>query len=104
MTQLGQLGNGGLTASSLIFILLTVGGAVVALLRWFAIRVLSQIENHAARISQLESQLSNAPSHEDLSKMYESLNTLAQTVHQLVGENRGQSDTLRLILNRITQK
>lgn len=51
MTQLGQLGNGGLTASSLIFILLTVGGAVVALLRWFAIRVLSQIENHAVHAS-----------------------------------------------------
>lgn len=43
-----------------------------------------------------------APSHEDLSKMYQSIHQLGQTVHQLVGENRGQSDSLRLILSRLT--
>lgn len=40
----------------------------------------------------------------DLAKVYESINSLAATVHVLVGENRGQSDTLRLILNQITQR
>lgn len=47
---------------------------------------------------------SRSATHTDLSKIYDSLNTLAQTVHQMVGENRGQTDTLRLILSRITEK
>lgn len=55
-------------------------------------------------LSALQSAAAAAPSHADLSKVYESINALAGTVHQLVGENRGQSDTLRLILNRITEK
>jgi hypothetical protein len=36
--------------------------------------------------------------------MYQSIHQLGQTVHQLVGENRGQSDSLRLILSRLTEK
>lgn len=56
------------------------------------------------RIQHLETAADRAPSHADLAKVYESLNQLAGTVNQLVGENRGQSDTLRLILNRITEK
>lgn len=123
--QVMQVASNGLNASSLsslIFILLTVGGAAVALLRWFAARVLAQIEqrmarvealeeqiaadvrDHAVRISRLESIAATAPSHEDLSKMYQSIHQLGQTVHQLVGENRGQSDSLRLILSRLTEK
>ena len=55
-------------------------------------------------VAALDAVAGNAPTHSDLSKVYESVNTLAATVNQLVGENRGQSDTLRLILNQITQK
>lgn len=50
----------------------------------------------------LKQAVESAPSHHDLGKVYESINTLAATVNQLVGENRGQTDTLRLILNRLT--
>lgn len=56
------------------------------------------------RIAKLEAVSMAAPSHNDIAKVYESLNTLAATVNQLVGENRGQSDTLKLILNQITTK
>ncbi|MBA3997059.1 MAG: hypothetical protein C0466_07800 [Candidatus Accumulibacter sp.] len=55
-------------------------------------------------VSSLKTAAGNAPNHSDLAKVYESINHLAATVNQLVGENRGQSDTLRLILNQIAQK
>lgn len=55
-------------------------------------------------VSALQASTIAAPNHADLAKVYDSINSLAATVHTLVGENRGQSDTLRLILNRITEK
>lgn len=55
-------------------------------------------------VSSLQSTSQAAPTHADIARVYDSLNTLAGTVNQLVGENRGQTDTLRLILNRITEK
>lgn len=58
----------------------------------------------SGRLAHLETAVAAAPSHEDLGKVYESIRELASTVNQLVGENRGQSDTLRLILNRITER
>lgn len=75
-----------------------------------------------AEVAALESDMTvlrasakNAPNHADLSRVYEAIKSqgektnntislLAATVHQLVGENRGQTDTLRLILNRMTEK
>lgn len=62
-----------------------------------------KVDAHAQRITTLETVAKVAPSHTDLSNVYETLNGLAATVNQLVGENRGQSDTLKLILNKITQ-
>lgn len=59
---------------------------------------------YAERIQHLETTAETAPNHGDLAKVYEAINGLSGTVNQLVGENRGQSDTLRLILNQITQK
>lgn len=55
-------------------------------------------------VTALKSDSKAAPTHGDIGKVYESINGLSETVHQLVGENRGQSDTLRLILNQIAQK
>lgn len=63
-----------------------------------------KLDGHIQRITKLETTSEKAPSHADLAKVYDSLNALAGTVNQLVGENRGQSDTLRLILNQITEK
>lgn len=55
-------------------------------------------------VVSLDALARSAPNHEALSDVYKSINDLAKTVNQLVGENRGQTDTLRLILNQITQK
>lgn len=59
---------------------------------------------HGERLSRLEAEVGGMPSNADLGKVYESVNKLAATVNKLVGENQGQSDTLRLILNRIMEK
>lgn len=64
----------------------------------------ARVEKIDKDVTSLEASNATAPNHADLSKVYESVNKLAGTVNQLVGENRGQSDTLRLILNHITQK
>lgn len=63
-----------------------------------------KVEQLDKDVSALEATAVAAPNHSDLAKVYESINSLSATVNQLVGENRGQSDTLRLILNQITQK
>lgn len=63
-----------------------------------------KVDNLDKDVSALKTSSETAPNHADLSKVYESINALAATVNQLVGENRGQSDTLRLILNQIAQK
>ncbi|MBA4381818.1 MAG: hypothetical protein C0406_04560 [Sideroxydans sp.] len=60
----------------------------------------TKFETYGERIAKLETN----PSHADIAKVYESINALSATVNQLVGENRGQSDTLKLILNQITAK
>lgn len=64
----------------------------------------ARVERVERDVTALQQTAEGAPSHADLAKVYESINSLAATVHVLVGENRGQSDTLRLILNQITQK
>lgn len=64
----------------------------------------SKVEQLDKDVSSLNATTAGSPNHADLAKVYESINSLAATVHTLVGENRGQSDTLRLILNQITQK
>lgn len=40
-----------------------------------------------------------APNHADLAKVYDAVNSLAKTVHNIDGENRMQSGTLRMIQN-----
>lgn len=64
----------------------------------------AKVEQLDKDVSALSATAGGAPNHSDLASVYESINGLSRTVHQLVGENRGQSDTLRLILNHITQK
>lgn len=66
--------------------------------------LVARVETIDRDVAALKQTAQAAPSHADLAKVYDSINTLAGTVNQLVGENRGQTDTLRLILNRITEK
>lgn len=64
----------------------------------------TKIDELERELALLRGYVQTAPNHNDLAKIYESQNALAEKVNQLIGENRGQSDTLRLILNQITQK
>jgi len=67
-------------------------------------RLDARLADHATRISRLEGVVSKAPTHDDLSKLYEKQNETARTLATLLGETRGQGETLRLILNQIAQK
>jgi len=65
----------------------------------------------AAKVEQLDKDVGAlaitaklAPSHTDLGDVYESINKLAATVHELVGESRGQTATLRMIQSQITER
>lgn len=86
----------------------------------------SRVGEINADIEKIQAVAERAPTHSDIGKVYEAMRELSQTtndsisilatstnasisnlsgtVNQLVGENRGQSDTLRLILNRLTEK
>lgn len=64
----------------------------------------AQVEDLEREVAALKSVSGLAPTHADLAKVYDSINAQGETLNQLVGENRGQSDTLRLILNQIMKK
>lgn len=63
-----------------------------------------KIDGHSGRITHLETVTEMAPTHHDLAQVYEGQKRSDEKLNQLIGESRGQSDTLRLILNQITQK
>lgn len=55
-------------------------------------------------IARLTGMIERAPTHNDLSKLYDKVNTTAQAVSQMSGEMRGINDNLRLILSRIAER
>jgi hypothetical protein len=61
-------------------------------------------EEHAGRLKALETTMGTQPTHTDIAKLYESINALAATVHQLVGETRAQSDVIRMMVNNVVGK
>lgn len=61
-------------------------------------------ERYEERLRLLETNLGKQPTHRDIAALYESLNTLASTVNQLVGETKLQSDLLRMLINREVQR
>lgn len=63
-----------------------------------------KLDGHAARIAHLEGLTEKAPTHEDLGRLYDKQNETARSVSQMAGELKGMNDTLRLILNRITER
>ena len=67
------------------------------------IELAAKVEKLDKDVASLEATAGNAPNHADLSRIYDSINDLARIVNKMVGENIGQSDTLRLILNRMMQ-
>ena len=63
-----------------------------------------KIEGHGDRIMHLETVAEMAPSHADLAQVYEGQKRSDEKLNQLIGETRGQSDMLRLMMAQITKK
>ena len=64
----------------------------------------ADISDHAERMARLESHYANAPTHADLSKLYDKLNRVAESNSRMEGQLGGMNDSLRLILNRVAEK
>jgi len=62
------------------------------------------IEAHSERITRVEEVTKAAPSHEDLAKIYDRINDVAEEVSTLTGQLGGIETNLRTILNRIIEK
>lgn len=72
-------------------------------------------EQNERELMILQEIFKDAPKHDHLGQVYEAIKAqgevtnkaigeLAKTVNQLVGENRSQTDQLRLLFNRIVEK
>lgn len=66
--------------------------------------LMEKISDHGSRITHLETTSENAITHGDLAKVYEAQKRSDEKLNQLVGETRSQSDLLRLIMARITER
>lgn len=60
----------------------------------------SNLNDHHDRLIKLEESARRAPTHGDLERVYESINQLAKTVHQLVGQNDRQTQLLNQLVNK----
>jgi CII-binding regulator of phage lambda lysogenization HflD len=65
------------------------------------IKKIDELEDRAAH---LEGASGSAVTHNDLSKIYQSINALSEKVNQLVGGSEAMNDVLRLIQARIMEK
>ncbi|MEF8769400.1 hypothetical protein [Candidatus Accumulibacter contiguus] len=61
-------------------------------------------EEHGERISKLEVSVDGQLTHKDLAELYDSINKLAATVNQLVGETKLQSDCLRMMIHNMVNR
>lgn len=64
----------------------------------------TKLDTQIDRIARLESASTHALNHGDLGSVYERVSAVDQRLARLEGEFKSQGDTLRLILNQITQK
>lgn len=60
----------------------------------------SSIQRHHDRLTALEEGAKRAPTHSDLERVYQSINGLAKTVHELVGQNENQIRLLNQLVNK----
>jgi hypothetical protein len=66
--------------------------------------LIRKYEQHAERLASVEVTLRAQPTHKDVAMLYESINKLAATVNQLVGETKMQSDVMRMMMNTMVGK
>lgn len=64
----------------------------------------SRMDQQDKSIAHLRGVSERAPTHEDLGKLYDKVNDTAITVAAVAGQLRSVDDTLKLILNRITER
>lgn len=64
-------------------------------------KALGEMKNE---VTAIKAHAETAPTHQDLSEVYGSINGLAASVNQLVGENRSQTALLNMIINKLTGK
>ena len=62
------------------------------------------LTEYSQRIQHLETAIELAPTHHDLAQLYEGQKRSDEKLNQLIGETRGQSDMLRLMMAQITKK
>lgn len=61
-----------------------------------------RLDDHSRRIATLEAR--SGPTHTDIGDLHDKINQVANTSSRMEGEIKGLSDTLRLILSRITER
>ncbi len=63
-----------------------------------------RMDTQDQRIARLSGLVERAPTHTDLSDLYDKVNRTAQDVSAISGELKGINDNLRLILSQIAAK
>jgi len=63
-----------------------------------------RLDEQDKAIAHLSGLIERAPTHNDLSALYEKVNNTAQAVSHMAGELRGINENLRLILSRVAER
>lgn len=66
--------------------------------------LIDRYEEHGERLTKVETEVAAQPTHKDVAALYDSINRLAATVNQLVGETKLQSDCLRMMINNMVNR
>lgn len=64
----------------------------------------TDLSDQAQRLARLESHHNTAPTHKDIAQIHEKINKVAEGGSRMEGQLGGMDGTLRLILNRITER
>ena len=62
------------------------------------------LNDHAQRLVRLEAHYANSPTHNDIAKVYEKLNRVAESGSRMEGQLDNMDGTLRMILIQMTEK
>jgi len=62
-----------------------------------------RLDTHSDRIAEIEGRIAAMPTHNDLAKLYDKLNRVAESSSRMEGELKGINDTLRLLLAQQVQ-
>lgn len=63
-----------------------------------------KIDGHGERLAHLEAHAEGAPTHDDLSRLHEKINRVAESQGRLEGTVAGIDSNVRQLLNRIVER